>query len=296
MYNNNLMKKIQEKQFVKVCGAFDVMSAKLAEMNDFDAIWASGFGISSARALPDAGIITMTELLDAVTFMAEACSIPVIADCDTGYGGPNNVAHLVKKFENAGIAGICIEDKTFPKENSLFKDGKQEMISKKDFVAKLIAAKNAKKNPDFVIIGRTEALIADLGVDEALDRATAYEKAGADIIFVHSRKKNPDEIFEFYEKWKGKTPLMAVPTAFPTVALDELKSRGVQMVVFAHQTTLAAFAAISDVVKRMSEIKSLSDLSTKLASMDDLFKLQGMHKIRDHENFIEEEVKKLDLD
>ena len=296
MSNNNLMKKIQEKQFVKVCGAFDVMSAKLAEMNNFDAIWASGFGISSTRALPDAGIITMTELLDAVTFMAEACSIPVIADCDTGYGGPNNVAHLVKKFENAGIAGICIEDKTFPKENSLFKDGKQEMISKKDFVAKLIAAKNAKKNPDFVVIGRPEALIADLGVEEALDRATAYEKAGADIIFVHSRKKNPDEIFEFYEKWKGKTPLMAVPTAFPTVALDELKSRGVQMVVFAHQTTLAAFAAISDVVKHMSEIKSLSDLSTKLASMDDLFKLQGMHKIRDHENFIEEEVKKLDLD
>ena len=296
MSNNNLMKKIREKQFVKVCGAFDVMSAKLAEMNDFDAVWASGFGISSARALPDAGIITMTELLDAVTFMAEACNIPVIADCDTGYGGPNNVAHLVRKFENAGIAGICMEDKTFPKENSLFKDGKQEMIAKKDFVAKLIAAKNAKKNPDFVIIGRTEALIADLGVEEALDRATAYEKAGADIIFVHSRKKNPDEIFEFYEKWKGKTPLMAVPTAFPTVALDELKSRGVQMVVFAHQTTLAAFAAISDVVKHMSEIKSLSDLSTKLASMDDLFKLQGMHKIREHENFIEEEIKKLDLD
>ena len=296
MSKNNLMKKIQEKQFVKVCGAFDVMSAKLAEMNDFDAVWASGFGISSTRALPDAGILTMTELLDAVTFMAEACNIPVIADCDTGYGGPNNVAHLVKKFENAGIAGICIEDQMFPKENSLFKDGKQEMIAKKDFVAKLVAAKNAKKSDDFIIIGRTEALIADLGVDEALDRAIAYEKAGADIIFVHSRKKNPDEIFEFYEKWKGKTPIMAVPTAFPTVTLDELKSRGVQMVVFAHQTTLAAFAAISDVVKQMSKIKSLDDLETKLASMDDLFKLQGMHKIKDHENFIEEEVKKLDLD
>jgi phosphoenolpyruvate phosphomutase len=296
MSNNNLMKKIQEKQFVKVCGAFDVMSAKLAEMNDFDAVWASGFGISSARALPDAGILTMTELLDAVTFMAEACNIPVIADCDTGYGGPNNVAHLVRKFENAGIAGICIEDKTFPKENSLFKDGKQEMIAKKDFVAKLVAAKNAKRNREFVIIGRTEALIADLGVEEALERATAYEKAGADIIFVHSRKKDPDEIFEFYEKWKGKIPIMAVPTAFPTVTLDELKSRGVQMVVFAHQTTLAAFAAISDVVKQMSKIKSLDDLETKLASMDDLFKLQGMHKIREHEHFIEEEVKKMDLD
>ena len=296
MSKNDLIKKLQKKQFVKACGAFDVMSAKLAEMNGFDAIWASGFGISSARALPDAGIITMTELLDAVTFMAEACNIPVIADCDTGYGGPNNVAHLVKKFEKAGIAGICIEDKTFPKENSLFKDGKQEMISKKGFVAKLVAARNAKQNDNFVIIGRTEALIADLGIEEALDRANAYEKAGADIIFVHSRKKDPDEIFEFYKQWKGKTPIMAVPTAFPTVTLDELQSRGVEMVVFAHQTTLAAFAAVSDVVKQMSKIKSLSDLNTKLASMDDLFKLQGMHKIRDHESFIEEEIKKLDLD
>ena len=295
MSNNNLMKKIQEKQFVKVCGAFDVMSAKLAEMNGFDAIWASGFGISSARALPDAGILTMTELLDAVTFMAEACDIPVIADCDTGYGGPNNVAHLVKKFENAGIGGICIEDKTFPKENSLFKDGKQDMLSKRDFVAKLVAAKNARKNDDFIIIGRVEALIADLGVEEALDRANAYEKAGADIIFVHSRKKSPDEVFEFLKRWKEKIPIMIVPTAFPTVTLDEIKSHGVRMVVFAHQTTLAAFAAISDVVKQLSKINSLSELNTKMASMEDLFKLQGMQKITEHESFVEEEVKKMDL-
>ena len=89
---------------------------------------------------------------------------------------------------------------------------------------------------------------------------------------------------------------MIIPTAFPTVTLDELKSHGVRMVVYAHQTTLAAFPAVSDVVKQMSKIKSLDDLETKLASMDDLFKLQGMHKIREHEYFIEEEVKKLDLD
>ena len=295
MSKNDLMKKLRGKQFVKVCGAFDVMSAKLAEMNGFDAIWASGFGISSARALPDAGIITMTELLDAVTFMSEACNIPVIADCDTGYGGPNNVAHLVKKFENAGIGGICIEDKTFPKENSLFKDGKQVMISKRDFVAKIVAAKNAKKNDDFIIIGRVEALIADLGVEEAMSRANAYAKAGADIIFVHSRKESTDEIFEFLKLWKGKIPIMIIPTAFPTVTLDELKSRGVGMVVYAHQTTLAAFAAVSDVIKQMSKVKSLSELNTKMASMEDLFNLQGMQQIKDHESFVEEEVKKLDL-
>jgi phosphoenolpyruvate phosphomutase len=295
MSKNDLMKKLRGKQFVKVCGAFDVMSAKLAEMNGFDAIWASGFGISSARALPDAGIITMTELLDAVTFMSEACNIPVIADCDTGYGGPNNVAHLVKKFENAGIGGICIEDKTFPKENSLFKDGKQVMISKRDFVAKIVAAKNAKKNDDFIIIGRVEALIADLGIEEAMSRANAYAKAGADIIFVHSRKESTDEIFEFLKLWQGKVPIMIIPTAFPTVTLDELKSRGVGMVVYAHQTTLAAFAAVSDVIKQMSKVKSLSELNTKMASMEDLFNLQGMQQLRDHESFVEEEVKKLGL-
>ena len=295
MSKNDLMKKLRGKQFVKVCGAFDVMSAKLAEMNGFDAIWASGFGISSARALPDAGIITMTELLDAVTFMAEACNIPVIADCDTGYGGPNNVAHLVKKFENAGIGGICIEDKTFPKENSLFKDGKQVMISKRDFVAKIVAAKNAKKNDDFIIIGRVEALIADLGIEEAMSRANAYAKAGADIIFVHSRKESTDEIFEFLKLWQGKVPIMIIPTAFPTVTMDEIKSYGVRMVVFAHQTTLAAFAAVSDIVKQLSKINSLSELNTKMASMEDLFKLQGMQKITEHESFVEEEIKKMDL-
>jgi len=295
MSTNNLLKKLGENQFVKVCGAFDVMSAKLAEMNGFDAIWASGFGISSSRALPDAGIITMTELLDAVTFMADACNIPIIADCDTGYGGPNNVAHLVKKFEKAGVGGICIEDKTFPKQNSLYKDGKQILISKRDFVAKLVAAKNAKKNDDFVIIGRIEALIADMGIEEALDRASAYEKAGADIIFVHSRKESPDEIFEFLKRWDGKIPVMIVPTAFPTITLDEMKSYGVGMVVFAHQTTLAAFAAIADVAKQLSKISSLSELNTKMASMEDLFKLQGMQEITDHESFVEEEIKKMDL-
>ena len=295
MSTNNLLKKLGANQFVKVCGAFDVMSAKIAEMNGFDAVWASGFGISSSRALPDAGIITMTELLDAVTFMADACNIPIIADCDTGYGGPNNVAHLVKKFENAGVAGICIEDKTFPKQNSLYKDGKQILISKRDFVAKLVAAKNAKKNDDFVIIGRIEALIADMGIEEALDRANAYEKAGADIIFIHSRKESPDEVFEFLKRWNGKIPVMIVPTAFPTITLDEMKSQGVGMVVFAHQTTLAAFAAISDVSKQLSKISSLSELNVKMASMEDLFKLQGMEKIRNHESLVEGEIKKLDL-
>jgi len=293
MSNNNLMKKIQEKQFVKVCGAFDVMSAKLAEMNDFDAVWASGFGISSARALPDAGILTMTELLDAVTFMAEACNIPVIADCDTGYGGPNNVAHLVRKFENAGIAGVCIEDKTFPKQNSFLENSKQELLSEKDFVAKIIAARDAKEDPNFTIIARTEALISGMGMKEAIKRALAYEKAGADAILIHSKQNSPSEVFEFSESWGGTLPLVVVPTSYPTVKLDELISHNIKMIIYANQALRVAHASISKILKQLRNSASISDVSEDLSSMEEIFQLQEMYNIKKQEEEIEKDLKKM---
>ena len=116
---------IESKPILKVMGAFDSMSAKLVEINGFDAIWAGSFAISATHALPDASILTMTEFLNVSSNIVQSCKIPVIADCDTGYGGPSNVSHTVKKFELAGVAAICIEDKTFPKQNSLLKNGKQ---------------------------------------------------------------------------------------------------------------------------------------------------------------------------
>ena len=117
--SKNLIELLQSKPVVKVGGAFDAMSAKLVEIQKFDAVWAGSFAISATHALPDASILTMTEFLHVAQNMAETCNIPVIADCDTGFGGPGNVSHLVKKYEKAGVAGISIEDKTFPKENSL---------------------------------------------------------------------------------------------------------------------------------------------------------------------------------
>ena len=147
--SENLVNLLEKKSIVKVCGAYDAMSAKLVEANGFDAIWAGSFAISAIHNVPDASILTMTEFFDAASNMAQSCEIPVIADCDTGYGDANNVRHLVKKYENAGIAGVCIEDKTFPKQNSLLKDGNNQLLSEKDFVAKLIAAKDAKTSENF---------------------------------------------------------------------------------------------------------------------------------------------------
>mgnify|MGYP003336639708 FL=1 len=198
-----LRQKMESPATVRVGGAFDAMSAKLVEMHGFDAVWAGSFAISATHALPDASIMTMTEFLHVTTSMVDACKIPVIADCDTGFGGPSNVSHMVKKYENAGVAAISIEDKVFPKQNSLLEGGSQDLLSEKEFVAKIIAAKEAKRNPDFMIIARTEALIAGLDMNEAIQRAIAYEKAGANAILIHSKKDTPIEVYKFADTWCG---------------------------------------------------------------------------------------------
>ena len=290
---NILHSKLKENQILRVAGAFDAMSAKLVEINNFDAIWAGSFAISATHALPDASILTMTEFLSVASNMTDACSIPVIADCDTGFGGPSNVSHMVKKYENAGIAAVSIEDKIFPKQNSLLENGTQKLLSEKDFVAKILAAKNAKVNENFMIIARVEALIAGLGVDEAKKRADAYEKAGADAILIHSKKNTPDEIFEFCDTWNGSIPIIVIPTSYPNVTLDELHSHKVKMVIYANQSLRAAHWAMSEHLNKLSTAKSLSDVETKMTTMEDIFHLQEMYEIKKQEIDIEKNLKKL---
>ena len=293
MKSELLRKDLESKSILKVGGAFDAMSAKLVEFYGFDAVWAGSFAISATHAVPDASILTMTEFFDAASNMAETCKIPVIADCDTGYGGPSNVSHMVRKYENAGIAAICIEDKTFPKQNSLLENGQNDLISEKEFVAKIIAAKDAKQDKNFMIIARIEALISGAGMDEALKRATAYEKAGADAILIHSKKKTPEEVFEFAELWKGNSPIVVIPTTYDSVSLDELISHKIKIVIHANQTLRAAHASMSKVLKQMINSNSLSEVKEEISSMEDIFHLQEMYNIKEKEKEIEEELKKL---
>ena len=288
-----LRKDLESKSILKVGGAFDAMSAKLVEINDFDAIWAGSFAISATHALPDASILTMTEFLYSASNMEAACNIPIIADCDTGFGGPSNVSHMVKKYEKSGIAAICIEDKTFPKKNSFLENSKQELLSEKEFVAKIIAAKEAKENPNFMLIARTEALISGMGIKEAIKRANAYEKAGADAILIHSKQNTPDEIFEFSESWGGTLPLVVVPTSFPTVRLDELISHRIKMIIYANQTLRVTHAVISKLLKQLKNSPSISDISEDMSSMKEIFQLQETYKIKKQEEDIEEDLKKL---
>ena len=284
---------LESNPILKVGGAFDAMSAKLVENSGFDAIWAGSFGISATHALPDASILTMTEFLNVASNMEDACDIPIIADCDTGFGGPSNVSHMVKKYEKAGVAAVCIEDKTFPKQNSFLENSKQELLPEKEFVAKIIAAKEAKENSNFMIIGRTEALISGLGMKEAVKRANAYEKARADAILIHSKQDSPEEIFEFSESWGGTLPLVVVPTSFPTVKLDELISHKIKMVIYANQTLRATHAIISKVLEQLKNSASIDDLSIDMTSMQEIFQLQETYNIKKQEEKIEKDLKKM---
>lgn len=291
--SENLRKKLDSKSIVKVCGAFDAMSAKLVEINNFDAIWSGSFAISSTHGVPDASILTMTEFFDVASNMAQTCDIPIIADCDTGYGGPSNVMHMVKKYENADVAAVCIEDKTFPKRNSLLKDGSNELISEKEFVAKILAAKDAKKNKDFMIIARVESLISGLSMETALKRAKAYENAGADAILIHSKQKNPDEIFEFADSFKGNCPVVVIPTTYDTVKINELESHNIKMVIYANQTLRAAHKSMMNLLKILKNSENISSVNDKLSSMESIFELQSMYEIENKEKELEEKLKKL---
>ena len=288
-----LQKKLQQNSIIKVGGAFDAMSAKLVENAGFDAVWAGSFAISATHALPDASILTMTEFFNVASTMTNACDIPIIADCDTGYGGPSNVRHMVKKYESAGISSVCIEDKIFPKQNSLLEGGANDLLSEKEFAAKILAAKEAKTDQDFMVIARIEALISGSGMTEALKRADAYEKAGADAILIHSKQKEPDEIFEFAESWKGTVPIVAIPTTYDSVKISELSEHNIKMVIYANQTLRTAHSSMFRLLKEMNNAERISDVTEKMSSMQEIFELQEMYDIKNKEKDLERELKKL---
>src|SRR5206468_8780176 len=205
-----LRKLMSRPGIIKTVGAHDALSAKLIEEAGFDAIWASGFGISaSLKCIPDGSFLTMTEQLEVTKNIVEAVSIPVIADCDTGFGNALNVMRTVQDYEKAGVAGICIEDNIFPKRCSFYAGVRRELVPTDEHVRKIQAAKAAQSDPDFVVIARTEAFIAGWGTQEALKRARAYAAAGADAVVVHSKSATFDELKDFTTAWDGACPLVA---------------------------------------------------------------------------------------
>ncbi|RAJ35259.1 phosphoenolpyruvate mutase [Kitasatospora sp. SolWspMP-SS2h] len=262
-------------EVIRLVGAHSALSAKLGQDAGFEAIWASGLEISASRALPDANVLSMAECLEAAAQIADAVDVPVLADCDSGFGGVGNVAHMVRSYQARGLAGVCIEDKQFPKLNS-FVEGHQDLAPIGDFAAKITAAKEARTGEDFVVVARIEAFIAGAGLDEALRRATVYEAAGADALLIHSKLSTPEEVFAFRAAYTGALPVIVVPTTYPQVTAAELTERRFGGVIYANQGLRAAISAMRDVLGQIGAAGSTHAVEGSIATLKDVFALQNV--------------------
>ena len=217
------------------------------EAHSFDAMWVSSLCDSTAKGKPDIELVDMTSRFRTIDDIMEVTTKPIIFDGDTG-GLIEHFVYTVRTLERIGVSAIIIEDKTGLKKNSLFgTEVDQTQDSIENFSAKIAAGKRVQKTKEFMIIARIESLILERGMADALERAFAFVKAGADGIMIHSRKKDPDEIFDFVAKFREKdqtTPIVVVPTSFNTVTEEEFAKRGVNIVIYANQLTRSGFPAM----------------------------------------------------
>ena len=251
--------------------AHDGLSAAIAERAGFKGLWASGLSISSALGYRDANEASWTQVVDVVERMVDATNIPVLVDGDSGFGNFNNARLLAKKLEQRGASGVAIEDKGFPKMNSFVGD-RHPLAEVDEFCGRLKAVKDTT-GPDFVLVARIEALIAGHGLDEAITRAHAYAKAGADAILIHSRKAVADEILGFAKEWDNKLPVVIVPTKYYRTPVSAYRKAGISTVIWANHTMRAAIAGMRDICARIQTEESIAGIEEQVAGLEELFSL-----------------------
>ena len=242
----------------------------------FDAMWVSSLCDSTAKGKPDIELVDMTSRFRTIDDIMEVTTKPIIFDGDTG-GLPEHFVYTVRSLERMGVSMVIIEDKTGLKKNSLFgTEVEQSQDSIENFCVKIRAGKRAQKTKEFMICARIESLILERGMDDALERAFAFVEAGADAIMIHSRKKDPSEIFEFVEKFREKdsvTPIVVVPTSFNTVTEEEFKARGVNIVIYANQLTRTGFPAMQDAAQTILRTHRAKECDDKCMSIKDIITL-----------------------
>lgn len=262
--------------------AHNGLSAKIVENAGFEAIWASGLSISSAFGVRDSNEVSLSKIMDVFENMVDATHIPILVDGDTGHGNFNNVRILIKKLCKIGIAALCIEDKLFPKTNS-FVEGKQTLADINEFCGKIKAAKDSQTDKDFCVIARTEALIAGVGIDEALKRADAYHNAGADGILIHSKSSNADEIFLFTKHWQNRCPVVIVPTKYYQTPIEKYKEAGISIAIWANHNMRASISAMQKTCQRIFQEKSLISVEKEVASLEEVFSLLNYKELAEAE-------------
>jgi phosphoenolpyruvate phosphomutase len=243
---------------------------------EFDGMWASSLTESTAKGKPDIEAVDMTARANTLHDIMEVTTKPVVYDADTG-GQIEHFQFTVRTLERLGVSAAVIEDKVGLKKNSLLgNDVSQTQDSIPNFCAKIRAGKAAQVTDDFMIIARIESLILDKGVDDAMERAQAYLDAGADGIMIHSRRKSPDEIFEFcdrYAQLPNRKTLVAVPSSYNTVTEDELAARGVNVVIYANHLLRSAYPAMVNTAKSILTQQRSAECDAQLLPIKDILEL-----------------------
>ena len=250
------------------------LSAKIAEEAGFRGVWASGLSISASLGLRDSNEASWTQVIDVLEYMADATSLPILVDGDTGHGNFNNMRRFTRKLGERGIGGVCIEDKLFPKANSFVGEA-QPLADVDEFCGRLKAGKDSQTDDDFVIVARTEALISGWPMEEALRRAHAYADAGADAVLIHSKKAHAREIFEFCERFAGRAPVVIVPTMYHATPTELFRQAGVSTVIWANHLLRASLSAMRETAHRIHEDQSLQEVEGRVAPVKDIFRLVG---------------------
>lgn len=267
-----LRRELLSQELTFLMEAHNGLSAKLVEEAGFPAIWASGLAISASLGLRDSNEASWTQVMEILEYMSDATRLPILVDGDTGHGNFNNVRRFVRKLCERGIAGVCLEDKLFPKTNSFIGDG-QPLADIEEFSGRLRAAKDAQSDDSFCLVARTEALISGRGMDEALRRAEAYRQAGADAILIHSKKSDAEEILIFARHWSGRSPLVIVPTTYCHTSTEVFRTAGISSIIWANHNLRSAVTAMREVCRTVNQQRSVSGIEGRITPIQDIFRL-----------------------
>ena len=262
-----------------ICEAHNGISARIVEEAGFKGIWASGLAISAQFGVRDNNEASWTQVVDVLEFMSDVTHIPILLDGDTGYGNFNNMRRLVKKLEQRDVAGVCIEDKIFPKTNSFIAGERQPLAEVNEFCGKIAAGKDSQRDDDFSIVARVEALIAGWDIAEALRRGEAYRRAGADAILIHSKLSRPDQILEFAREWANRCPLVIVPTKYYSTPTEVFRKANISLVIWANHLIRSSVAAMQNAAANIYQHESLNEIEDRIASVDEIFRLQGADEL-----------------
>lgn len=259
--------------------AHNGLSARIAEEAGFAGIWGSGLAMSAQFGVRDSNEASWTQVIEMLEFMSDVTSIPILLDGDTGYGNFNNMRRLVNKLEQRDIAGVCIEDKHFPKTNSFIDGERQPLADIDEFCGKIKAGKDSQADDDFCIVARVEALIAGWDMAEALKRAAAYHAAGADAILIHSKLSQADEVLAFAREWDSRSPLVIVPTKYYSTPTEVFRKAGIDLVIWANHMIRAAARSMENISRQIFEQQSLANVEDQISSVNRIFTLQGAEEL-----------------